>query len=162
MESCMPCWIGRQVHIADVYLAKKLMPFPGESKKVHRCRKKHLFIPVYCICGLPESYDSDMISCDRCGQWFHFRCMHIQTPPPETWFCSDCIQLVSFFVNLLFILFCCSISNISIGVIHFRGVIHFQEPMTSGESFLPGESHCMAPIGVSDWGIIDRGNHSLL
>ena len=61
------------------------------SHILHRCRKKHLFIPVYCICGLPESYDSDMISCDRCEQWFHFRCMHIQTPPPETWFCSDCI-----------------------------------------------------------------------
>ena len=78
-------------HLVQCFQAKKLMPFPGESKKVHRCRKKHLFIPVYCICGLPESYDSDMISCDRCGQWFHFGCMHIQTPPPETWFCSDCI-----------------------------------------------------------------------
>ena len=23
-----------------------------------RCRKKHLFIPLYCACGLPESHDS--------------------------------------------------------------------------------------------------------
>ena len=94
------CEVFRQDHIcprrdappscAVLSSKKKLLPFPGESKKVHRCRKKHLFIPVYCICGLPESYDSDMISCDQCGQWFHFGCMHIQTPPPETWFCSDC------------------------------------------------------------------------
>ena len=64
-------------HLVQYFQAKMLMPFPGGSKKVHRCRRKHLFIPVYCICGLPEPHDSDMISCDRCGQWFHFRCMHI-------------------------------------------------------------------------------------
>ena len=73
-----------------VLYARKLTPFPKESKKVHRCRKRHLFIPLYCTCGFLESYDSHMISCDGCGQWFHYRCMHIKTPPPDTWFCSHC------------------------------------------------------------------------
>ena len=54
-------------------------------------RKKHLFMRLCCTCGLSESYNSDMISRDGCGQWSHFRCMHVQTPPSETWFCSDCI-----------------------------------------------------------------------
>ena len=35
-------------HLVQYFQAKKLMPFPGGSKKVHRCRRKHLFIPVYC------------------------------------------------------------------------------------------------------------------
>ena len=77
-------------HLVQCFYARKLTPFPKESKKVHRCRKRHLFIPLYCTCGFPESYDSHMISCDGCGQWFHYRCMHIKTPPPDTWFCSHC------------------------------------------------------------------------
>ena len=74
--------------------ARKLMPFPGESKKVHRYRKNFFFfVPLYCACGLPESHESEMVLCDRCGQWFHFRCMHIQisNTTSETWICSDCI-----------------------------------------------------------------------
>ena len=80
-------------HLVQCFYARKLTPFPKESKKMHRCRKRHLFIPLYCTCGFPESYDSDMISCDGCGQWFHYRCMHIKTPPPDTWFCSHCSKI---------------------------------------------------------------------
>ena len=36
-------------HPVQYFEARKLMPFPGECKKVHKCRKKHLFIPIYCI-----------------------------------------------------------------------------------------------------------------
>ena len=59
-------------HLVQCFYARKLTPFPKESKKVHRCRKRHLFIPLYCTCGFPESYDSHMISCDGCEQWFHY------------------------------------------------------------------------------------------
>ena len=48
-------------HLMQCFEARKLMPFPEESKKVHKCRKKHLFISLYRTCRLSESYDSDMI-----------------------------------------------------------------------------------------------------
>ena len=41
---------GEMCHnLMQYFQTKKLMLFPGGNKKVHRCRKKHLFIPVYCI-----------------------------------------------------------------------------------------------------------------
>ena len=60
-----PCSFAQEEmghHLMQCFDARKLMRFPEESKKVHRCRKKHLFIPLHCTCGLPESYNSDMIS----------------------------------------------------------------------------------------------------
>ena len=38
-----------------------------------RCLKKHLFIHVYCVCHRPESYDSNMIACDKSGTRFNFK-----------------------------------------------------------------------------------------
>ena len=45
---------------------------------------------LYC-CGLPETYD-DMISCTRCGTWFHYRCKGIESLDDVnimSWVCSD-------------------------------------------------------------------------
>ena len=68
---------------------EELTPFPRAYKPVPRCREKHLFIKVYCICGLPESYDSHMIECEECQKWFHFKCMKL-TSEPGTWVCPEC------------------------------------------------------------------------
>ena len=60
---------------------EKLTPFPPAKKPVQKCREKHAFIHVYCICGLPESYDTHMIECEQCKKWFHFKCMKLVTEP---------------------------------------------------------------------------------
>ena len=60
---------------------KELSLFPttsAHSAVTTRCPKKHLFVHVYCVCRLPESYDSNMIECDKCGSWFHFKCMGLR------------------------------------------------------------------------------------
>ncbi|KAJ1956453.1 hypothetical protein IWQ62_005296 [Dispira parvispora] len=47
---------------------------------------------IHCVCSTPFLDDSSfMISCDRCQQWFHGRC--VQMPPgsnPESWYCPRC------------------------------------------------------------------------
>ncbi|KAJ1660207.1 hypothetical protein IWQ61_000823 [Dispira simplex] len=47
---------------------------------------------THCVCSTPFLDDSSfMISCDRCRQWFHGRC--VQMPPgsdPESWYCPRC------------------------------------------------------------------------
>ena len=52
-----------------------LQPFPPSQKgKQKRNRLKHILIHFYCICWLPESFDSPMMECDMCH---HFRYMGI-------------------------------------------------------------------------------------
>jgi hypothetical protein len=42
-------------------------------------------------CKLPEEYDN-MILCDLCGQWFHFRCVEYDTSlsTSNEWLCRLC------------------------------------------------------------------------
>ena len=83
---------GMREHLLECLELKKLSLFPTACGLTTRCAKKHLFVHVYCVCNLPESYDSKMIACDKCGTWFHFKCMGLKkTRMPVTWFCSNCM-----------------------------------------------------------------------
>ncbi len=78
-------------HICHCFEQQELTPFPLAYTMVQKSEKKHMWINTYCVCGLPESYDSHMIMCDKCEGWFHFRCVGISTTlPPDTWACTDC------------------------------------------------------------------------
>ena len=61
-----------RAHLEQCFESEKLSPFPAAKKPVRRCRLKHLFVRLYCICKRPESYDSKMIQCEHCLEWFHF------------------------------------------------------------------------------------------
>ena len=51
-----------------------LSPFPQVAdKKLSISVMKHLFIPVHCICKMPESYGNRMVQCDSCDVWFYYR-----------------------------------------------------------------------------------------
>ncbi|KAJ1991703.1 hypothetical protein H4R33_001259 [Dimargaris cristalligena] len=47
-----------------------------------------------CVCATPYLDDSSfMISCDKCKQWFHGRCVGILPGSvPESWFCPRCVS----------------------------------------------------------------------
>ena len=40
---------------------------------------------LFCVCSMPECYDSDMISCEQCQQWYHYKCVGIDTIIPDVW-----------------------------------------------------------------------------
>ena len=71
---------------------RQLSAFPIALGAVNKNPAKHLFVHVFCVCQLPESYDSNMIQCDKCSLWYHFKCMnlHSDSTVPDTWYCSTC------------------------------------------------------------------------
>ncbi|KAF0910136.1 hypothetical protein E2562_001355 [Oryza meyeriana var. granulata] len=64
----------------------------GESLTVHVEKELKLLRDrgvLYCICRKP--YDNRaMIACDQCDEWYHFDCINLHGPPPETFYCPAC------------------------------------------------------------------------
>ena len=81
-------------HLLECFERRQLSAFPLALGAVNRNPEKHLFVHVYCICQLPESYDSNMVQCDKCSSWYHFKCMNLcsDSSVSDTWYCSTCIN----------------------------------------------------------------------
>ena len=50
---------------------------------------------LYCFCQ--EKSWGEMIGCDNqeCRfEWFHLRCVKLDPPLPETWYCPDCVAVL--------------------------------------------------------------------
>jgi hypothetical protein len=50
---------------------------------------------LYCICRQPYDATRFMIACDRCDDWFHGECIHINEKESEfvdLYFCSKCAK----------------------------------------------------------------------
>ena len=75
----------------SVFTKRELSPFPQARKaSVKMIKLFHIAIPSYCDCGGPDSMD-EMIQCDSCDQWWHFKCVNIKEAPNNSWYCSKCI-----------------------------------------------------------------------
>ena len=65
----------------EVSRAREFLPHPTD---------RSLNIKVYYTCKLPE-YDSFMIECESCKQWYHCSCVKIAPQKvPDHWQCSLC------------------------------------------------------------------------
>lgn len=62
-----------------------LSPLASVSNVV-KSRKRH-FCTVCMPC--PSHFDSEMMFCEICQKWFHFKCMDIDTVP-DGWVCASC------------------------------------------------------------------------
>ena len=70
-----------------------IVPFPkipGDQETIPRPTEGICNVKVYCLCRLPEDYDTLMICCDLCQQWYHCVCVGI-AKVPRYWICSTCI-----------------------------------------------------------------------
>ena len=71
-----------------------LSSFPKGNKfqeTIPRPKSQVFTIETNCICGLPDSYDSNMIECDKCKTWIHFSCVGIKSHKSTSQFsCSSC------------------------------------------------------------------------
>lgn len=86
---CLPCCIGGRSDGNYFWAFKNAWPFncllePKVLKTISPCpgterNKMRIFnIHLICICKLPESSDSNVIQCNQCSQWYHFRCVNIE------------------------------------------------------------------------------------
>ena len=72
----------------------QIQPFPQEKvgSFIGDYDEVMTTISVYCHCRLPESYDN-MICCDLCDDWFHYRCELLSTDVHERdWYCKLCTR----------------------------------------------------------------------
>ena len=63
--------------------------FPKTRKIVQRCQSRVYEEKVFCICKMPECYDSCMITCDVCSCWYHFKCVNARKGR-KSWVCPNC------------------------------------------------------------------------
>ena len=65
--------------------------FPVQQNRIRSNKvSAHLICNVYSNCRLPEHYDSSMIECDNCHEWYHHRCIDVSTVVSDKWDCPDC------------------------------------------------------------------------
>ena len=60
-------------HLLECLQNETLTEFPqstSPSAKPRRSKVSHIVINLFCTCRMPESFDSKMIECDRCADWF--------------------------------------------------------------------------------------------
>ena len=79
-------------HLIDCFEKEYFTPFPTASNTnvIMRSVWKEFTILLHCHCNLPECYDSNMIECEVCGKWFHYRCVQLTKAPKTMWKCSNC------------------------------------------------------------------------
>lgn len=83
-----------RMHLCDCLSERQMRPFPRiiqDQVSIPRPKAGILTVQLFCVCKLPAQYDSDMVDCDICHQWFHCSCVHIDPAvPPKYWECPEC------------------------------------------------------------------------
>ncbi len=75
-----------RAHLVKCFDREKLSAFPREKGvDVRRADFQFISVVVYCPCKRPDSFD-EMIQCDRCDAWYHFKCANIKEDPLCDWF----------------------------------------------------------------------------
>ena len=75
-------------HLLQCLLNHKITPFPKSDKVVSKSLPGIIRINVYCICRFPDFFDSDMIECEVCKDWFHYKRVTIKNF--SNWKCMKC------------------------------------------------------------------------
>ncbi|XP_064383224.1 uncharacterized protein LOC135348618 isoform X3 [Halichondria panicea] len=79
-------------HLVRCFENEKLRRFP-KSKDVSSRKRPERFssivITIYCPCLRPDCYD-EMVQCDTCTVWYHYKCVRIKVSPLGDWFCPTC------------------------------------------------------------------------
>ena len=83
-------------HLFECLSKQQLTLFPESQSEetLPRPMQKTFTVKLYCICKMPAQFDSVMLSCDLCRQWFHCTCMQIESENvPDYWECPGCRAL---------------------------------------------------------------------
>ena len=75
-------------------LFPRLYDLPQYSRKKRADEK----IRLYCNCFMPDTWDN-MIMCDSCDGWFHFKCINQLPSKKEELFCSDCDRVPALYIH---------------------------------------------------------------
>ena len=79
-------------HLEKCFIAGKFSSFPTSKSKVKKCPCTVVRINVYCMCQKIKSYDRQMIQCDTCQKWYHFKCVNLSEYDSLHWHCPRCAK----------------------------------------------------------------------
>ena len=77
-------------HLLSCFEKGKISPFPKIQKCIPRPNHHVMKINVYCLCRLPDIFYFNMIKCDFCSKWFHYRCISVPVDLKKSWKCIRC------------------------------------------------------------------------
>ena len=81
------------VHLYKCLQRGEITAFPQTSvvlETVPRPKSQLFTDAIYCYCGMPDEYNTDMIECDRCNGWVHFSCAGILKSTSD-FICNVCL-----------------------------------------------------------------------
>ena len=81
-----------RAHLEFCISNEELLSFPlSKSRRAQQTCKEEVFqITLYCSCKMPECVD-DMVQCDNCTEWFHFKCVQWSRRMRKQFVCVKCL-----------------------------------------------------------------------
>lgn len=69
----------------------KFSPFPKDPSVFRSPQKvsRKEDISVLCVCRMPQEFDVKTVECENCLEWYHLKCVGLQSSPGE-WICKSC------------------------------------------------------------------------
>ena len=73
-----------RAHLITCLEENKFTRFPTtslSSGQVKRAQAENILVNTYCTCKMPECFDDNMVACDVCDTWYHYKCVDICSTP---------------------------------------------------------------------------------
>ena len=94
-------------HLIKCLEQRKMEMFPIKRyrrPKQYRTKSRE-YVPVYCICRLPETLNMKWVECSSCKQWYHPTCVEIPKQAIKNksvpWHCQSLMLLTSWPIDYL-------------------------------------------------------------
>ena len=62
-------------HLLTCFEMRELSLFPRAEKTKKINARMMKVIPIFCSCKLPEAFNTNMVECEVCLQWHHYKCV---------------------------------------------------------------------------------------
>ena len=81
-----------RAHLKNCMKNKRLTSFPQYALKIRDARVPDVYqIELFCCCRMPDFFDTYMVECTECCEWFHFSCVGLSPgDPTDNWLCISC------------------------------------------------------------------------
>ena len=77
-------------HLLACLTTRNFDPFPVVHKNRPKAAISSQKVDLFCNCNMPASFDKEMVECEKCLKWFHFRCVAL-ADEPQNWTCMSCM-----------------------------------------------------------------------
>ena len=80
-----------RIHLIKCLEKREFTPFPKAKAAALKQARKNILVQTYCLCRMPESFDTHMVACDKCNKWYYYKCVNIISAT-GTFICNKCMK----------------------------------------------------------------------